>query len=82
VLQDGASSSSLVMAEFPSFFIGLLWFVLQGFALFLGLTVFGAMWSGAQGSGKRGWAVALIWALSLLVLLRVALYCRDHFIIR
>ena len=71
-----------MVTEVLSRLIGPLLWVLQGFALFIGLTIYGAMWSGAQENGKRGWAVALVWALSLLVVLRVALYYRDHFVFR
>ncbi len=29
------------------------------------LTIYGAMWKGAQDQGQRGWVVALIWAVAL-----------------
>jgi hypothetical protein len=38
---------------------------LQVFALFIALTIYGAMWKGAQDHGHRGWIVALIWAIAL-----------------
>jgi hypothetical protein len=37
---------------------------LQFFALFIVLTIYGAMWKGAQDQGQRGWVVALIWAVA------------------
>lgn len=42
---------------------------LEGLALFIGLTVYGAMWHGAQLQGKHGWVVALAWMVALLVLI-------------
>jgi hypothetical protein len=41
----------------------------QGFALFPGLTIYAAMDQGAQDQGKRGWAVALLWSVGLLIVL-------------
>ena len=34
--------------------------------LFVLLTIYGAMWKGAQDQGRRGWFVALLWSLGLL----------------
>jgi hypothetical protein len=39
--------------------------IVQCFSFFIGLTIFGAMWKGAQDHGRRGWVVALIWAIAL-----------------
>jgi hypothetical protein len=45
--------------------------LLQCFSLFIVLTIFGAMWKGAQDQGQHGWAVALIWAVALQLALQV-----------
>jgi hypothetical protein len=34
--------------------------------LFVLLTIYGAMWKGAQDQGRQGWFVALLWSLGLL----------------
>jgi hypothetical protein len=55
--------------------------LLQFFALFLGLSVYGAMWKGAQDHGQLGWAVALIWAVALQLGLQATKQLRillDH----
>lgn len=54
----------------------LLWF-LQAFGLFIAFTVQGAMWRGAEDHGKRGWFVALIWAVGTTVLLNAMHYLHD-----
>jgi hypothetical protein len=41
--------------------------LLQAFAFFIGLTIYGSMWKGAQDHGQRGWVVALIWAIALMI---------------
>ena len=41
----------------------------QVLALFIAFTVQGAMWSGAEENGGRGWTVALVWALGFTALL-------------
>jgi len=45
-----------------------LW-ALQVFGLFIAFTVQGAMWKGAQDHEKRGWVVALVWAVGTTVML-------------
>jgi hypothetical protein len=34
---------------------------LQGLGFFIGLSVDGAMWRGAQDQGEKGWFVAMLW---------------------
>ncbi|QVV66547.1 hypothetical protein [Synechococcus sp. LA31] len=58
------------------FYEPLLW-LLQAFALFIAFTVQGAMWKGAQDHGKRGWFVALIWAVGSTVLLNAMHHLHD-----
>jgi len=42
--------------------------LLEWFVLFLGLTIYGAMWRGAQDHGRKGWLIALIWSVVILLL--------------
>jgi len=35
--------------------------------LFVLLTIYGAMWQGAQDQGRQGWFVALLWSLGLVI---------------
>ena len=58
------------------FYEPLLW-LLQALALFIAFTVQGAMWKGAQDHGKRGWFVALIWAVGSTVLLNAMHHLHD-----
>ena len=51
--------------------------LLQAFALVIAFTVQGAMWKGAQDHGKRGWFVALIWAVGSTVLLNAMHHLHD-----
>lgn len=37
-------------------------------AVFIGLTIYGAMWHGAQEANKNGWVVALLWAIAIVAL--------------
>ena len=53
-----------------------LW-LLQAFALFIAFTVQGAMWKGAEDHGKRGWFVALIWAVGSTVLFNSMHHLHD-----
>ncbi len=53
-----------------------LW-LLQAFGLFMAFTVQGAMWRGAEDHGKRGWFVALIWAVGSTVLLNAMHHLHD-----
>lgn len=41
--------------------------IAQLFAAFLALTSYGAMWRGAENHGRKGWFVAAIWAVGLVV---------------
>jgi type IV secretory pathway VirB2 component (pilin) len=38
-------------------------------AVFIALTVYGAMWHGAQEGNKNGWVIALIWTIGIVALL-------------
>lgn len=40
---------------------------LEFLLLFVLLTIYGAMWKGAQDQGRRGWFVALLWSLGLVI---------------
>lgn len=52
----------------PASFHPLSW-LLQALVLFVGLSVYGAMWRGAQDHRRNGWFVALLWTVAFLVLL-------------
>jgi len=54
--------------------------LLQCFALFIVLTIYGTMWKGAQDQGQRGWVVALVWAVALEITLQFlkGLYALHH----
>lgn len=65
------SSESMVWSkvlQFMQIYEPLVW-ALQALALFIAFTVQGAMWSGAEENGGRGWTVALVWALGFTALL-------------
>jgi len=36
--------------------------------LFVGLTIYGSMWSGAQDENKNGWVIALIWSIGIVAI--------------
>ena len=40
---------------------------LEFLLLFVLLTIYGAMWKGAQDQGRQGWFVALLWSLGLVI---------------
>ena len=37
--------------------------------LFVVLTIYGAMWKGAEDQGRQGWFVALLWSAGLMIAL-------------
>ena len=45
--------------------------------LFLVLTIYGAMWKGAEDQGRRGWFVALLWSAGLMIGLHGLGYLRQ-----
>ena len=40
---------------------------LQFLLLFVLLTIYGAMWKGAEDQGRQGWFVALLWSAGLMI---------------
>ena len=42
----------------------------QWLLLFLLLTIYGAMWNGAQENNKKGWVIAVLWSTVTLVALK------------
>ncbi|WP_254996386.1 hypothetical protein [Cyanobium sp. Aljojuca 7D2] len=42
----------------------------QWLLLFVLLTIYGAMWNGAQQSSQKGWVVAVLWSTVILVVLK------------
>ncbi len=36
--------------------------------LFIGLTIYGSMWSGAQDENENGWVIAIIWSLGIVTI--------------
>jgi hypothetical protein len=43
------------------------------------LTIYGAMWKGAEDDGRKGWFVALLWSVGLVIALN-ALKALGHFL--
>jgi succinate dehydrogenase/fumarate reductase cytochrome b subunit len=41
----------------------------QWLLLFVLLTIYGAMWNGAQQNNQKGWVVAVLWSTVILVVL-------------
>jgi hypothetical protein len=39
---------------------------IQLVAVFIGLTIYGAMWSAAQDRDENGWLIALLWTIALV----------------
>ncbi|TCD55373.1 hypothetical protein CWE17_11210 [Synechococcus sp. BS56D] len=54
----------------------LMWLT-QLFCLFIAFTVQGVMWKGAQDHGRRGWLVAIIWAMGSTVLINAIHTAHD-----
>lgn len=52
---------------------------LESLLLFVTLTIYGAMWKGAEDQGRRGWVVALLWSVGLVIALN-ALGALGHFL--
>ncbi|MCP9943165.1 hypothetical protein KBY70_12275 [Cyanobium sp. ATX 6E8] len=42
----------------------------QWLLLFVLLTIYGAMWNGAQQNNQTGWVVAVLWSTVILVVLK------------
>lgn len=65
----GASSFSWEgrVSLFSHIIIEVLKILVQFLGLFVLLTIYGAMWSGAQDENQNGWVIALIWSISVVV---------------
>lgn len=50
-----------------SLLVGFLRSLLTTFALFIALTIYGAMWSGAQDENGNGWFIALLWSMGIVL---------------
>jgi hypothetical protein len=44
----------------------------QGLLIFVCLTIYGAMWNGAQQGKRKGWVVAVLWTAVLLIVTKGA----------
>jgi succinate dehydrogenase/fumarate reductase cytochrome b subunit len=51
-------------------FLSPLLLTVQWLLLFVLLTIYGAMWNGAQQSNQKGWVVAVLWSTVILVVLK------------
>ena len=49
--------------------LSLLPWLLLAAALFVGFTVQGAMWSGAQQENRNGWVIAFIWTVATVIVI-------------
>lgn len=56
----------------PPLLAGFLRSLLTTFVLFVALTVYGAMWSGAQDENENGWLIALLWSVGVVLVATLA----------
>ena len=49
--------------------------------LFVVLTIYGAMWKGAEEQGRQGWFVAMFWSIGLLIALHALGYLLQFVVI-
>ncbi|WP_415399656.1 hypothetical protein [Synechococcus sp. W4D4] len=52
-----------------SLFVDPLLWLIELIAVFIALSIYGAMWKGAQDQAQKGWFIALIWAVALVAAL-------------
>ena len=54
------------------YFLSPLLLAAQALLVFVCLTIYGAMWNGAQQDNQKGWVVALLWTTVILVAMKGA----------